>query len=309
MTTIQEVLWKLDWDYIGTPYYVSGHALYSALARQLSTELTRALHVSPGVFVPGEYGSYPDAHSQSGGVPYMGTGLRPVEAYADLFVFRDGAQRWLSETRPRDAHNTHTMRQFGDRTGYGATRTFGKPPEHRNAKRTMSWYIHAYCHTNGNGQLPLAEETLDDLRLGGARNYGFGQVTLEETRCIDIEALSYARLAAADAYQIELLSPYVLASDYPGAEDQSVPWWWVSDGDLRRRDTQFIKGKTAYDLQTVDYGQVVRYDGDSPITTAKAGVRGIGTHCKYGFGQYRVRPLSDDRVPERATAASQRGER
>lgn len=309
MMAIQEVLWKLDWDYIGHPYYVPGHAIYTALARQLPRDITQALHVSPGVFVPGEYGSYPEAHSQSGGVPYMGTGLRPVEEYADLFLYRDAAQRWLSDTRPRDAHNTQTLRQFGDRTGYGATRTFGKPPENRASKRTMPWYIHAYCHTGGDGKLPLPEEVLDGLRLGGARNYGFGQTTLEATRCIDLEALSYPRLTQADAYQIELHSPYVLASEYPGADDQSVPWWWEYDGDLRRRDTQLIKGDTTYNLRTVDHGQVVTYDGNSPIMSAEAGIMGIGTHSKYGFGQYRFRPADGDRVPERTAATPHRGDR
>jgi len=32
MTTIQEVLLELEGDYLGHPYFVSGHALYAALA-------------------------------------------------------------------------------------------------------------------------------------------------------------------------------------------------------------------------------------------------------------------------------------
>lgn len=299
MTTIQEVRWELEWDYIGNPYYVSGHAIYSALARRLPSAVKQALHVSPGVFVPSTGGAS-EANSQSSGE----LDLRPVEEYADLFGCRDAAQRWLSETQPRDAQNTHTMRQFGDRTGYGAT----QPVATRSEKPTPAWYIHAYCHTDGTGHLPLADETLDGLCLGGARNYGFGRTTLEATRTIDLGTLSYARLDDAEEYHLELQTPYVLASNYPGADEQTIPWWWAYDGELRRRDTHLRKGDATYELQTVDHGQIVTYAGNTPITTAKAGVLGVGTHSKYGFGQFRLRPASEDRVLERTAASTQRGD-
>ncbi len=119
---------------MGTPYYISGNALYSALARRLSEETKRHLQVSAGMFVPGEHGGFPDAHSQSGGVSFFGTGLRPVERYDDLFVFRDMAQRWLSDTRPRDAHNTHPLQEFSTTAGYAPTRSSAGHP--RNASRS-----------------------------------------------------------------------------------------------------------------------------------------------------------------------------
>ncbi|MEA5386786.1 hypothetical protein VB779_06775 [Haloarculaceae archaeon H-GB11] len=302
MTTIQEVLLELDWDYMGNPHYVSGHALATALAQRLPDATMDALHVSPGVFVPGEHGSYPAQHSQSGGNPYMGTHLQPVRSYDDLFLFRAPAQRWLSDTRPRDAHNTHTLQTFGGRTGYGSERVFGQPEENRASKRTMTWYVHAFCHADNAGHLPIATAAFEGIQLGGSRNFGFGRVSCAETRTIDLEALSYARLEDAEAYQLELLSPYVLDSEYPGADSQSVPWWWESDG-LRERETKLIKGADSYTLRTVDHGQLVSYAGSEPVATAKAGVLGVGTHCKYGFGRFRLRPLSDDRVPERARVA------
>jgi len=44
----------------------------------------------------------------------------------------------------------------------------------------------------------------------------------------------YGRLTDAEsgAYVLELVSPYVLSSAYPDADDQSVPWWWDA---FRRR--------------------------------------------------------------------------
>jgi len=62
MTTIQQVVFELETDYLGHPYYVSGHALYNALARRVEPALRRTLQVSHGVFAPCEYGQYPDDH-------------------------------------------------------------------------------------------------------------------------------------------------------------------------------------------------------------------------------------------------------
>jgi hypothetical protein len=307
MTTIQQVLFELERDYMGHPYYLTGNALYTALARRVDARARRALNVSTGVFVPGEYGSYPDEHSHSGGVPYMGTGLRPVEAYEDLFLFRDPAQRWLSDTRPRDAHNTHDLHSHGGRLAFAPSTRFGRPPEARNTKRTMRWYVHCYLHCGGDEVvLPLSGDVLDGLRVGGARNYGLGELSVKETQVIDLDDLDYSRVREADGIQLELLSPYVLVSEYPGADSQSVPWWWASDERLRRRTTRVVVGDDVHDVATVDHGQVVEYTGDRPVETAKNGILRVGTHAKYGFGEFRVRPADTDRVPERAQASEER---
>jgi hypothetical protein len=185
VTTIQQVLFQLEGDYLGHPYYVSGHAIATAIADRLDAG-AHHLHASMGVFVPGAHGDYPDAHSQSGGPPYFGTNLRPVETYDDLFLFRDAAQRWLRDRDPRDAHNTHDLREYGDRTAYASSRSFGRPPEARNTKRTVNWYVHCYLYSPGDTDVvPVADATLDGLRLGGARNYGFGLTSLQDTQTVD----------------------------------------------------------------------------------------------------------------------------
>jgi len=308
MSTIQEVLFEPTGDYLGHPYYVTGHALYNALARRVDARTRQALTVSMGVFVPGEFGSYPAAHSQSGGVPYMGTGLRPVESYEDLFLYRDPAQRWLSDSRPRDAHDTHDLHSHGGRLAFAPTNRFGRPPEARNTKRTMHWHVHCYLHVDGcdDGLLPLDESVLDGMRVGGARNYGFGRLLLAETQTIELEDLDYSRIRSADELQLELLSPYVLQSEWPGADGQSVPWWWDADGRLRRRTTRLVAGDDVHEVATVDHGQVVEYVGDRPVETAINGIRRVGTHAKYGFGEFRLRPSGADRVPERAQVSEER---
>lgn len=314
MTTIQQVLYKLVAPYYGHPYYVTGNALYNALARRVDTQARQALHVSNGVFVPGEYGSYPEEHSHPGGVPYLGTGLRPVEDYADLFLFRDPAQRWLSDSRPRDAHNTHPLQSHGGRQTYAPRTRFGRPPEAYNTRRTMTWYVHCYLHAGRGDEttVPLAEDVLDRIRVGGGRNYGFGELALKETQTVDLDALDYSGLTdghADEGYRIEVLSPYVLTSEYPGADDQQIPWWWDVDGTntsttrLRRRTERLVVGGETHAVEAIDHGHVVEYAGDDPVRTAKTGVLRTGSHKKLGFGEFRLRPAGSDRVPERQGSA------
>jgi hypothetical protein len=159
--------------------------------------------------------------------------------------------------------------------------------------------------------LPVPGEVLDGLRVGGARNYGFGEVSVADSQLVDVEALDYARLTESDVeeYVLELVSPYVLSSTYPGADEQSVPWWWNTSngpvmetrGDgLRRREEWLVSGADMYTLECVDHGQVVGYAGDDPVGTAKNGVLRVGTHSRFGFGEFRIRPASEDRVAERS---------
>ncbi|MFP9191384.1 hypothetical protein ACLI4Q_06965 [Natrialbaceae archaeon A-CW1-1] len=296
MTTIQQVLVELETDYLGHPYYVSGHALFNALSPRVDERTRRALQVSHGQFTPAEYGAYPDAHSRSGYAGVLGKSLPPVERYDDCFLYRDPAQRWLLDKRPREMHNTHDLHSHGGRLAFASQCHVGRPPEMRNSKRSVQWFLQWYLHTDGGeGILPLSAETLDGLQVGGGRNYGFGELSLVETRTVDLDAVCFDRLEAADAYVIELVTPYVLASEQPGADEQSIPWWWDSDGEstLRRREERLVVGANTYRLQTVDHGQRVVYTGDDPIRTAKTGLRRTGTHAKYGFGEFRVRPASD----------------
>jgi len=308
MTTIQQVLFELESAYLGHPYFVTGNALFNALARRVDVETRRALNVSHGVFVSGEYGSFPEEHSRDGYAGKLGMSLPPVESYEDLFVFRDAAHRWLLDSRPRDVHNTQNLQSHGGRLAVAPECWFGKPPEERNSKRSVSWFVHCYVHGDAgcDDVVPVADNVLDGLRVGGARNYGFGELSLKDTQVVNLDALDYSRVRGADDLQLELLSPYVLASDHPGADSQSVPWWWASDGRLRRRATRLVAGDEVHELATVDHGQVVEYAGDRPVVTAKNTVRRVGTHSKYGFGELRLRPGDADRVPARAQAGEDR---
>lgn len=294
MTQIQQLLWELEMDYIGHPYYVSGNAIFHALAAELDYEVSRHLSASHGIFVPGEYGTYPEEHSQSGVKPYMGSSLSDVEAYDDLFLFRHPDQPWLLDSRARDARNTHDIRVQHRNPALAHEMVMGQPDDAHTNRQTMTWYLQAYVHADDPSVLPLGEAALDRLQFGGRRNYGYGMTRLKDTQVINLEELDYSRLDDVDEYLIELVSPFVLASEYPGTDEDTVPWWWSVDHDdgLRRRVEKIVEQRDAYRLETIDHGQVVGYTGSTPIKTAKKGVLRVGTHRKYGFGEFRVKPLT-----------------
>jgi len=104
---------------------------------------------------------------------------------------------------------------------------------------------------------------------------------------------TYSRLKDGEAFIVELVTPFVLESEYPNAHDQNVLWWWKEDRrDLREREEKVLEQREVYTLQTVDHGQVVAYDGDCPVETAKSGILRVGSHSKYGFGELRVQPVN-----------------
>jgi hypothetical protein len=284
MTRIQQVVFELEMDYIGHPYYVSGNAILHALADGLDYETQRALRVSHGFFAPGQFGKYPDEHSKNGTRPGMGSSLPAVESYSDLFLCRDPSMSWLLDSRARDALNTHDLKRHGrdDRPLLARSTHLGD--------RT-TWYIHAYLHAEEDGVLPLDESTLDGLQFGGARNYGYGTTSLKDTQTVDLSTLDYSAVREADDHLLALVTPYVLDSDQPHADSNPVPWWWDTEYDLRRREESVVEQREQYTVGTVDHGQVVAYGGDTPVKTAKKGIERLGSHAKYGFGELRVIPV------------------
>jgi len=135
---------------------------------------------------------------------------------------------------------------------------------------------------------------LDGLQFGGKRNYGYGVIQLKNTQIVDLDALDYSRLRTSKEFHLELVTPFVLKSEYPDAHDQAVPWWWQADrAELRERQEQVLEQRKEYTLQTIDHGQVVTYEGDRPVETAKkGGILRVGSHSKYGFVELRVTPAT-----------------
>ncbi len=294
MTRIQQILWELRMDYIGHPYYVSGNAILHALGQHLDHETHAALAASHGVFVPGQFGTFPEEHSQSGIRPYLGSGLPAVEAYDDLFLQREAMHPWLLDSRARDALNTHDLRIHGGHPTIAHETIMGRREDQRKQRQTTKWYVHAYLHADDPTVPPIGEAILEGLQFGGKRNYGYGEVELKDTQLVDLDELDYSRLEGADTYLIELVTPFVLESEYPNANDRTVPWWWAENrDDLRLRQEMVLEQGEVFTLETVDHGQVVTYLGDRPVETAKSGLCRVSSHSRYGFGELRLKPLDE----------------
>jgi hypothetical protein len=117
---------------------------------------------------------------------------------------------------------------------------------------------------------------------------------MKDTQMVDLDELDYSRLEGAETYLIELVTPFVLASEYPEANDRSIPWWWAENrDDLRLREEKILKQREVFRLETVDHGQVVKYLGDRPVETAKNDLQRVGSHSRYGFGELRLKPLGE----------------
>ncbi len=186
MTKIQQVLWELQMDYIGHPYYVSGNAILHAIGQHLTHETHATLSASHGMFVPGQFGRFPDEHSQSGVRPYLGSGLPAVEAYDDLFVQRTPSNSWLLDTRARDALKTHDLRIHGGHPTLASETIMGRRDDQQKQYQT-TWYVHAYLHAEDPAVFPLNEAALDALQFGGKRNYGYGDVDLKDIQILEFK--------------------------------------------------------------------------------------------------------------------------
>jgi len=64
---------------------------------------------------------------------------------------------------------------------------------------------------------------------------------------VDLDELDYSRLEGAETYLIELLTPFVLESEYPEANDCTIPWWWAESRDeLRLREEKILEQREVF---------------------------------------------------------------
>lgn len=51
---------------------MAGNAIYHAIGQRLDADTAQKLNASHGMFVPGQFGTFPEEHSKSGTKPYLG---------------------------------------------------------------------------------------------------------------------------------------------------------------------------------------------------------------------------------------------
>lgn len=85
--------------------------------------------------------------------------------------------------------------------------------------------------------------------------------------------MDHSRLEDGEAFMLGHVTPFVVRTEYPNADDSSTPWWWAENcGDLRLREEKTLEQREVFWLETVDHEQVVKYLGDPPVETAKNGL-------------------------------------
>jgi len=63
------------------------------------------------------------------------------------------------------------------------------------------------------------------------------------------------------------------------------------DALLNQSLEKIIEQCEPYRVKTSDHVQVVGYDGNRPVETAINGITRVGTHSKYGFGEFQLKPV------------------
>jgi uncharacterized membrane protein len=162
---------------------------------------------------------------------------------------------WLLDTRARDALNTHDLRVQGGHPALAHETIMGRREDQRKQQQTTKWYVHAYLHADDPAALPLGEDSLEGLQFGGKRNYGYGEVQLKDTQMVDLEELDYSRLEGAGTYLIELVTPFVVETEYPDAADTTTNATLI-DGPPGAKDVPQRVEST--DPDGIDFGWVMQ---------------------------------------------------
>jgi len=237
------------------PLDVARH-LRTALADHLDEACAQALSISLPVSIPAVAEEHPNHPLPNHPHPGSETGLRPVDSYAALFTYTNVAR---------------TARQPPATSGPATD-----PPTR---------YYHCIIHTGDDtGCLPLPNECLTGLQVAGA------EVTAAVTQPVDLEAIDYSRLAAADTHWLEFCAAFVHDSSERGLRGSDLPAWIRGDAPLYWASMDVPIDDTVHELKTLVAGQRFTYDGTDPIATAKAGIRGVGLYAELGCGALRLRP-------------------
>jgi hypothetical protein len=251
------------------------HSFRDRLTARLEDDHAQALSVSPGVCLTADTEATVtgDAEGHPDRLP-----LRPVHSYEDLFRYHEAADA----ATPRQQ-----CRVAGD-PGLDTEDVGPSQPATTGHANTQEWYYHTYV-TTGCGAIAcqaLTDDTVTGLQLAG-HDEG-PRVTGIDTQAIDIDALDYSHLAAADTHVCTFTSPYVLDSAAPETDERALASWLRQPDELDRRSMTVAVGDERFECDAIAAGQHAAYDGTSPIAVAKMGILGMGLHAEYGFGGVRV---------------------
>ena len=262
------------------------HSFRDRLTARLEDDHAQALSVSPGVCLTADAEGHPDR------LP-----LRPVHSYDELFRYHRAHEAATHGQQCRVAGSPAAPGL--DSENDWPSRTPGSG--HANAQE---WYYHTYVDT-GCAAIQcqaLADDTVTGLQLAGHDDGP--RVTGIDTQAIDIDALDYSQLAAADTHVCTFTSPYVFDSAAPETHERTLSSWLRRPETLDRRSMTVAVDGERYECEAIATGQHATYDGTSPIAVAKMGILGMGLHAEYGFGGVRVWTTGEHRTGSHDSTAA-----
>lgn len=132
MTRIQQVHCEPVMGYLGHPNYDTGNAI--SHARDCAGACcSQHITASYGRSVPGQFGTFPEEHSQGGTRPDRGSGLSDMKSYHERFHAPHPDRPFLLDSPPRDGLNTLDIlipeqdTRAGSRDDHGSARRRSKP--------------------------------------------------------------------------------------------------------------------------------------------------------------------------------------
>jgi hypothetical protein len=110
--------------------------------------------------VPGQFGTFPEEHSQSGIRPYMGSSLPDVESYNDLFLVPHPKPSVGARYPPSGRPERPDIRFQNGIPALAHETIMGQPDDARKQQQTTRWYVTAYLHADDRTLYPSARSCL-----------------------------------------------------------------------------------------------------------------------------------------------------
>ena len=287
---------RFESPYVGNPYYITGNGIYHAVASRLTDAQRASISVSHGVFFNVASvevgGKRRTARDSEGHLISTQAGASPISkiwTYEDFFLLR---------TQRLETLNLHGPwgEMFYEESLPVRPLRFDNSDQHRlrrpeeGGDEAIVWeYLNFYTH----GCDDLDPNLFDGISLGGKRNKGFGATSLADSAEVRVDELDFLSLERSGNVDALLITPICLKSQFPGTEPCAFPSFAMQPKMYRTR-SEFIKhGDQRYGLELIDHGQ--RFDlapvvvaRRNLVELAKEGIKRIGTHSKYGYGEFKL---------------------
>ena len=151
--------------------------------------------------------------------------------------------------------------------------------------KQKEWSTYIVFYVLGLGKTDIG--IFDGLELGGGRNRGHGRTRLHH----HVRTNTDDWIDIGMKYDgVKFTTPLCMESDVPGTFEFVFPSFLEprASGKYRMRIEKLSYHKKLKDLRLLDHGQVFRVKDGSTVDLVRLGIRRIGNHEKYGYGEFEA---------------------